>query len=342
MNSLLRSKGNTALEPFAEGQPQKVLNADLDHSLRYFIIFIFLGGGAAAWLSYVLSAFQDSPGAVALLNVGIVGILFLVLTVFQAVLIQSTLFNVILILIEAAVLPTFLYDSFSGWLLIGGALFAAAWLLGYSRAKTFVNDAVKINFWHYSMMMLTGTITAIALFMACLYVGLYQRSGGISFNAYRFVVNGALPGFQMVVPNFNPETNVNTALEEYVRGLVEKQPGFSELPATQQRAVVKETTSGLRGKLAEFTKSSVKPGDTILGYTFQWLSDLIKNAEAHGLGGVVVASIFAVLFFGIKSVMFILKWPVLVVAFLLYLLLQSIGIVTIGAEMRQKEVIVVK
>jgi ABC-type multidrug transport system permease subunit len=72
------------------------------------------------------------------------------------------------------------------------------------------------------------------------------------------------------------------------------------------------------------------------------VSDGIRALQQKGLGAFVVVGIFLLIFLSIKGVMFFVQWPVLIFAFMLYLLLQAIGIISIGAEMRQKEVIIVK
>ncbi len=339
-SSLLRDKGGSPLQAFSE--PQKVVNSDLDHSLRYFVIFIFLGGGAALWVSSVLAQFSALPAPSNFWNVGLVAILLLIVMIFQAVLIQSAQFNFVLILLEGIALPAFFYSHFSAWFAIGTGLFVIASLLGFSRARTMIGGALKVNFWSYSTMMMTAAIAALALFLSSLYVGLYQQQGGISYNAYKFVVVSATPGLEYVTPNFNPDTKVDTFLDTTIKGYFDKQEEFNKMPSSSQKAVVAEASVGLLDQITAFTKVVLKPGDTVVSYTFRWVSDGIKTMQEKGLGALVVVGIFFLIFFGIKGVMFFAKWPVIIFCFMLYLLLQAVGLISIGAEMRQKEVIIVK
>ena len=345
-NSLLKDKGGAPVELFT--QPEKteeekrIVNAEYDHSLRYFLIFMVLGVGTAAWISYLLTAFHTLPSPSSLVNVGLVAILMLVVTLFQAVLIQSPQFNFILVVLEVIALPVFFYQNFSAWFLLAMVTFVISWLLGFARARAILNDAVRISFWRYSTVMIAAAITAFALFLAFFYVGLYQKSGGITFTAYKFVVGGAAPGLQYVAPNFSPDTKVDAFLNGTIRDYFEDQPEFSNLPSSTKESAVKEAETGVQARIVAFTKQVLKPGDTVASYTFRWASDGIRALQERGLGAFVVIGIFLIIYFAIRSVMFFVKWPVLLFAYMLYLLLQAVGIISITSETRQKEIIIVK
>lgn len=341
LNSLLKDKGASSLEAFTPEQP-KVINADLDHSLRYFLIFIALGGAAAVWLSKMLLNFQSAPGLPAVVNVLLALVVLLLVMVFQSVMIQSTQFNIMLAAIEGLAVPAFFYAAFSPWFAVGTALFMVVWLVGFSRARALINNAMKVNFWHYSVVMITLSITGLAVLFSCLYLGVYQRNGGITFNAYKFIVDGATPGLQYITPNFNPETSVDSFLEGTIRTYLQKQEGFSQLPGDTQQVVIQETSANLLDRLQVTTSVGVKQDETIINYTFRWINDVINTLQQQGYGIVVVGSLFLIIFLSIKSIMFFVKWPVLFISFMIYLLLQAVGVISVGAEMRQKEVIVVK
>jgi hypothetical protein len=342
LSSLLREKGNSVINTFSDTSQHQVVSSELDHSLRYFCIFLILGGGAAVWISYVLSKFNALPAPATMLNVGLVSVVLLIIMVFQAMMIRSAQFNFLLVVFEGALLPVFFYSTFSAWVAIGSGLFIIAWLFGYSRARMMVSNVMRVSFWHYSTLMITTTITALALFLSSLYVGLYYQQGGITFNAYKFVVGGATPGLQYVTPNFNPETKVDSFLNSTIKDYFVKQSDFNKLPATNQQMVVQEASTGVIQQLSSFTKVILKPGESIVSYTFRWVTGLISAAQANGFGSLVVVGMFMLMYFALKGVMFFVKWPVLVVCFALYLLLQAVGVISIGAEMRQKEVIIVK
>jgi hypothetical protein len=203
-----------------------------------------------------------------------------------------------------------------------------------------INVALKVNFWHYSSALITASIGALAIFLACFYVGLYQRAGGLSFTAYKLVTSAV--GFEYVVPNFNPETKVDSFFEELVKSKVNAMPEFQKLEPAMQDSTIKDAAKGIEGNVTAFTKLSVEPGETFLQYTYRVVIGLLNDAQQQGYGFLVISGLILSIFLTIKGLMFFVKWPVLFLAFILYILLQAIGIISIGAEMRQKEVIVVK
>ena len=344
-NSLLKNKGGAPVELFEKPQTpeeQKIVNAEFDHSLRYFLIFIVFGGSVATWISFLLTALHTLPTPAGLVNVGLASILLMIAILFQAVLIQSPQLNFILIIVEAVALLAFFYSTFSAWFLIGIVAFIVTWAVGFARARLALSEMLRISFWNYGTLMITVTITAYAVLLSCFYVGLYQQEGGITFTAYKFVVSGAAPGLQYVAPNFNPETKVDSFLNGTIRNYFADQDTFNNLPDTAKDSTLQQATVGVQSKLVDFTKQILKPGDTIASYTFRWVSDGIRTLQERGLGAFVVIGIFLLIYFAIKSVMFFVKWPVLLFSFMLYLLLQAVGIVSLSSETRQKEIIIVK
>ena len=344
-NSLLKNKGGAPVELFEKPQTpeeQKIVNAEFDHSLRYFIIFIVFGGSVAIWISFLLTALHTLPTPAGLVNVGLASILLMMAILFQTILIQSPQLNFILIIIEALALLAFFYSTFSAWFLLGSVAFVITWAIGFARARAALSEMLRISFWNYGTLMITTTITAFALFLSCFYVGLYQQQGGITFTAYKFVVSGAAPGLQYVAPNFNPETKVNSFLDGTIRDYFADQDNFNSLPETIKDSTVQQATTGAQARIVEFTKQILKPGDTIASYTFRWVSGGIKTLQERGLGAFVVIGIFLLIYFAIKGLMFFIKWPVLLFSFMLYLLLQAVGIVSLSSETRQKEIIIVK
>jgi len=339
LNSLLQDKGVNRQGSFSP-EKQNVLNSELDHSLRYFLVFIFLGGIASIWFSYVMLLFRFSPSTLSLINLGIVGTIFLLVMIFQSVLIRSMQFNFFLVLIEAVALPAFSYNEFTPWQVVATVAFVAVWWLGYSRAQVMINAVVKINFWHYSAMLTSASISALAIFLACFYVGVYQQSGGLSFPAYKLVTSAV--GIDYAVPNFNPETDVGVFFESIIKSKVEALPEFQKLSPGDQRSVVQDSTGAILQNFTSLTKTAISPGESILEYTFRVVKEFLNRAEQQNYGYIVIIGIIISIFLFIKGVMFFVKWPVIFISFIIYILLQAIGIITIGAEMRQKEVIVVK
>ncbi len=342
ISPLLRDKGSNSLSDRVERGMPSMPQSGVDHSLRYFFIFLILGGASAVWVSYGLSLFNAMPDGARLTTLAAIGMVFLLMLIFQAVLIHSRILNVVLVVLEAALLPAFFYQSFTAWVGIASVVFVLGWASGFSRSRAHLDNALRIHFWHYGTSIMTAAITALALFLAVLYVGLYQREGGITFNAYKFVVSSATPGVQYVAPNFSPETKVSSFIEGTITKYLQQQGEFTAMPVPKQKVAAQEVGNGVLDRITGITKLALKPGESVIAYTFRWVTQGIEALEQRGLGVVVVGGIFLTLYFGIRGAMFFLRWPLLGIAMIMYLLLQATRIITIGAETRQKEVIVVK
>jgi len=341
LNSLLRDKGGAPVGAFQPERPQ-VIDTESDHSLKYFFIFLFLGGGCAIWTSYQVLAFNLDPTSVRLLNVGVVLMIFLALSALQLVMIASSQLNLLLIMLETATVLSLFYIPFSGWFLIGGALCVAFWFFSFRHARNLLTDGMQIRLWPSASILLSGMITGLAFLLASLYVGLYQQAGGITLESYKFIVSGASPGLEYVVPNFNPDTNVDALLTGAVSNYIKKATDSGKLPAGLPDSVVRDSVSGLKEKLVGLTGLSIDPGESFIDYSFRYVTTGLKELQNKGLGWLVIGSILVVIFFSIKGVLFLLKWPVLICVLLIYQLLKSINVVSVGVEMRQKEVIIVK
>ena len=135
---------------------------------------------------------------------------------------------------------------------------------------------------------------------------------------------------------------MDSFLDEAIAGYFTKQKEFTQLSAPAREQALRETTAGIRTQLTELTKVDLVPSETVASYSFRWLSETLQSLQEKGYGGLVLLTLFLIVYFGLKGLLFFMKWPVLIVAFLLYLLLQATGIISIAAEMRQKEVLVLK
>lgn len=342
INPLLRRAQNLGSE--VKGPESQSNQAEVDHSTRYLVIFSLLAGATGVFFSYALSAFHRAPSGSTILMVTGSIVALLVILIFQCAMVQHVRFAVPLLLVQGLTFFSFLMSSFSGWYIAAYLLYSLAVLLGYHMAYKILNEAVTVDFMHYANVMMRGGITALALFLASLYVGLYHQAGGISFTAYKFVLSGTMPGLEYIGPNFTPDTKVNTLIGEAVTNYFKKERGgvFTTLSETAQKQLIAQATPGVLDQIKNFTSQAVKPTDTLVGYTFDWLTNFLKSLEARGLGWLVIVVLFLLIFFGIKSVMFIVRWPIAFFIFMLYGLLKSIGIFKVTIEPRPREVLIVQ
>lgn len=297
MNSLLQNRGESILRG-VESDP--VLKAEVDSTLKYFLLFLVLGFSSALAFSYFFSRFNTLPSGELMLQTSVIGAVFLIILVFQTFFIQSFYFNLVLVLMHTGALLGFYFQPFSAWFLIAGLAFIMCWAFAFYSGRQELAMHLKFNFWRYSTITLVKLISGIALLLAFAYAGFYTRSGAVSYQAYKFTVSG-IPGVEYIAPNFVPNT------------------------------------SGLTKELQENVPMA---NENMLDYTYRLAIQGINYLQAHGLGFLVVVAIVVLIFFSTKGVMFFIQWPLLVICLLIYYGLLAGGVITIETETRQKEVVV--
>lgn len=334
MNSLLQNKGETVIASTPE-----IARAHVDSTLKYFLIFLVLGFGSSIGFSYLLALFSVEPSGIALLKAAGAGCGFLIVALFQSFFIRSFYFNLILAVIDTAGLFGFFFRPFSMWFIIAGLAFIFFWAIGFNQAKTQLNSAMKVSFWRYSSTLLTSSITGLALLVALLYAGLYQRSGQISYQSFRFVVGST--GLEYAVPNFSPDTSIDAFFRSYAQQALLNDPRFSSLSQAEKDRMAQTIGNSLADQAGEATTVSVNKGESIGEYGYRLIQAGLKSMQDRGLGALAIGAILAIIFFAIKGVMFFIKWPLLLIAMFIYFMLLAIGAISIESEQRQKEVVVI-
>ena len=317
-----------------------VLRAEVDSTLKYFLIFLLLGFGSGLYFSYLLAVFGSAPSAGALIAAGAMCCAFLLIVVFQSFFIQSLYFNLILLFLETFGVFGYFYRPFSIWYIGAGLLFILCHAWGLNVAKREMNSTLKIHFWRYSSKVLTGLITGISFLGALLYIGVYQTAGGVSYEAYRFSTSG-ITGIEYVVPNFSLTTKTDTLFAQYAQQALKNDAQYNVLSKTEQDKVAAQAGAALKKQAESLTSLKIASDTSLLDYGYQLLKNFIKKLEDGGLGSLVLAAMIAIIFFSIKGVMFFLRWPLLIAASVLYFLMLSVGIISIQTEQRQKEVAVI-
>lgn len=341
MNPLLSNRGFTPAENNKTVSSQ-VVRIGSDSTLKYFIAFLVVGTGLSVWLSYLFIGFNTLPTLKLFLVVQAVSLLLAVIMLFQTVLVQSRQFSYILIAAELLGLLTFFYYRFSFWFFLALLGFFLLWLQGFLRARGTLDGSIKVHFWRYGMVFLTSILSAFAMFWALFYAGLFYQSGGISLPAYTFVMTAANAGVEYAVPNFNPQARVDVFLYNLVSDELKNDPSFTNAPEAVKEQTLLSAAELVQQKIEAFTSLTIKPDETVVEYTYRLVLNGIKSLQERGLGAVLVLGILAFIFFTIKGAMFVIKWPLMVIVFLIYLLLQSVGVISIAAEMRQKELLSIK
>ncbi len=343
MNELLKNS-SLHITSLSERAPEAaVTSSGAQSSLKYFLIFVALGVGMAIFLSHSLFTFSATPTLASLLLVVIVAAGLLVVVVFHSLLIQSWRYSIVLGLAEAAALLTFFYGSLHSWFVAAAGAFFVFWLIGYGRGRKDISERLTFNVKRYGLIILSSAAIGLALFLALLYGGMYERSRTISYPAYEVVVKATVaPAVLPFVPGFTLSMSVDETLQAFVRNQLGNEPDFGLLTPAQKEEAIKQVAFELRNKIVQFTGTPVTAKESIGSYSHRLSTAWLASSEQRNLGAIILLAIVSTIFFTVRLALFIVKWPILLVSMLLYYMLRSLKVVSIESDTRQKEVLIIK
>ena len=318
-----------------------ISTTDVDWSLKHFFILLVLGISAAVWFGTALKNFNALPVSGALITVSISAIALFLVAVFQIFLIKSFSLNLVVAAAEAVAIGLMIPGGFSRLGATGLLLFVGSLLLAYHRGRQELTDHLKINFHRFGAIVIRTVASGLAIFLALLYAGLYQTTKGISYDAFRFITSGTMPVVRSFVPGFSPEMAATGFFKTFAASQVNKMPQVAKLSEAEKQEVFEEFGSQLKTRFEELTKTMVASGESALSYFYRVANQYLGNF-ADGLAFVPMVVIGLIIFFIIRGVMFFVKWPVAWISYLVYRLLLVIGVIYLGVEPRNKEIIMVK
>lgn len=318
-----------------------ITQTDVDWSLKHFFILLFVGAGLGVLSSYFISAFNAAPSFGTLLTATIGLSALLTVTVFQSLLLKSFQLFLWVTLAEVTGLLAFFYTALTPWVVFGAIALVGYCISGFLRGRLDLTDHLTIHFGRFSKIIMGSQIAGLALFLAFFYVGIY-RTNGISFPAFQFVTAGSAPILERFVPDYTSEVQVDRFFSEFARQQLKSNPQFVLLLAADQEQVVAQTGYQLRSQIVQATKTTVQPAETFEHYMYRVL---LHYSEAFGSQQLQILPIFIILlliYSVIRGVMFLFKWPIIFVSYLVYRLLLSTRFVYVTTEPRSKEIIMTK
>jgi hypothetical protein len=318
-----------------------VTETDVDWSLKHFFVLLILGAGTAIFSSYLLAGFNAAPALGTLVAAAVGLCTLLIIFVFQSLLLKSFQLFLWVTLAESAGLLVFLYHAFTPWAIFGILMFAGYVITGFMRGRLDLTDHLRVHFGRFSRLIMQGAIGGLAIFFAFFYVGVYRNSG-VSFETFHFVTAGSAPVLSRFVPEYKPDMSVNLFFEEFARAQLINNPQFVLLTRADQEAVVAQTGFTLRNQIAQATKTPVAPQETFEQYFYRVSTSYLDTMNAQGLSLLPIMLMLLIIYFVIRGVMFFLKWPVILVSYLIYRLLFAIKVVYITTEPRSKEIIMTR
>lgn len=342
---------NPLISVYKKSRQERIESGDLatDGAVRfprlrflYECIFGVVGVIAALLVAHAADLFVEklSPGAAAFL-VSMVATLAIVM-LFQSIFLREKKIQRALVIVEIALILSRFIDQFSLWFLSGIILFIVITLLGMSFAKRSLDDSFRVHFVGYAYRFLSAFFNGFTLFVACATVGLYQNAGGISERALALLYRGSAPLIEATfgIP-LAETTTVSGALSSYVGAQLTHLPDFAVLTPTQRAAHIAGAVVQVQSQIASRTGVKPQAQETVLAYVYRLLDAGLSKIRGGEFGWSALLSLFVLGALLVKSLLFILKFPTLLVALVLYRICLWTKVLRISVETRDKEVLFV-
>lgn len=304
------------------------------------IIFVVLGLGFAGLASYFLSRFNSAPGTSTGLVAGVFLMLFLVAASFQALAIKEPKWSIPLAFFETIVFLAPLFSQLKGWAYFGALIFFIALTFSFARAWADADDHLKFNFRRFSKVSVTFAATGLAIFLAFFYAGVYQTEG-VSFMAFKFITAGTTPIIGRFVPGFTENMSADEFFKVFVKSQAGSRPGLAMVPASVKEQAISQLAVGLKNQTVAVTKTAPTADESFIHYLYRVVNHYLSELNKGYLKIFAIFGIALIIFFILQTILFLLKWPVLFLAYLIYRLLLGLGVIYLTREPCERETIVV-
>lgn len=321
---------------------QIVSEAEVDRSLVKIILIGVLTVAASFGFAYFFNLslamlqFRFLPLAILLV------IILLVLAILSNFYIKSfAKLTTIVFLSGVAVLAVF-YPDFPLLVIIGSVVFFIIFLSAYRRGSRMISNSLRIRFFLIASSILPRAVTALLLFAALVFFHHYFNIDTDRFNdSFNKIFISSLaaasePAVKIALPGFSAH---NTS-DEVLQAVLKKQignlvPDFARyLPAVQER-IFNETFVDFKKNIEQ----QIGPIEGSKPFT-ETLHNLIKSYldELSGNEKLVFAIAFTfVLFLIIKSIFAIFYWLIKLIAFILFKASIVAGFAYVSLENRSRE-----
>ncbi len=278
-------------------------------------------------------------------------VIFIVLTILEAVFIKDSGLLTVLVFIQSALfIPVFIgsLDKFNIILICFAALFLFTFW-GTKRAHLRNRESLSVNFFSVAHGLVPKMVSGIFIFIIVLsyfnYVTLGKFDENMGRRVYDKAANFLEPLLQAWVPEGSLDTEISVFLKEAAEtqlqrskiALLGEDINIDELSDAQREELINQAILQLEEKIEGIT-GELEPDMTVRNFVYNLIKekiDAIPTAVKKPLAGVNMA----IVFFVAKGISFILYPIVEFLAFIIYQILLITGFAYIGLETKQKETV---
>ncbi|MFA5870586.1 MAG: hypothetical protein WC842_01695 [Candidatus Paceibacterota bacterium] len=281
---------------------------------------------------------------------------FLVINILLSFFVKHFLITFGIIFAETFVPIVFFTSQFSKpnieILIIGFILFFVFTLLGVGRGVNRFRNSIKMKFFEITKVITPKLVTGILILASILFYGEYFLWGSVNESMARTVFDQTLRSTESIAhlwySDISGDQTVNAFFESIITTQLKKTPqviidgvpvnmrdGLKELTPEMQKKIMGALSDGLRKKAEEAVGTlnpNAKVSDVLFQYIKDWIATLSSNMKLiFGIGVTVL------LFFSVKSLMFLLYWLINLIAFLVFKLLIVANFAVPGYETRTRD-----
>ncbi|PIT92398.1 MAG: hypothetical protein COU08_02740 [Candidatus Harrisonbacteria bacterium CG10_big_fil_rev_8_21_14_0_10_42_17] len=307
---------------------------EVDRSRFKIIVIGIVAFIAALGFGYQLSKIPTHLTGGVIVSAVLTGMIWLVFVLLQTFLVKSPTIGAQLLATQALAVLLPSYKALSLLISAAGIILFVFMYVGFLRGRSNILNFIKIKFFKISAHTISLFVTGIAIFVAMYFVNSVDISElPFSQKTFDSVLDTVTPLIRRAVPEFAPDVTVYEVLESIA---------ISELPENVPPETVQSGVNQLKGGFEKKYGIVLNENDTVRNSLYENLIVKIQSLESTQARTIALAAIGLIVFLSIKGFAFFISWIIILIAYIVFKILQTTNFFYIGLEDRQKESIVVK
>ena len=322
--------------------------AEADKAIAKIVIFAIIGTAFSFLFGYFLRLFIFEGQSDFLLFSFLAGLGFLIFFLLNVFFIKNLWLVNLTIFLGALAFSASFYDQLSKTFGIGVLISFLILLLANHAGRQELENMLKIKFWRVSKKIVPKAITALAVFVGIVYVGvadfnIERKDFFISQTTFEKIISpiANIGIIQKFLPGFDLSLPTEKLIENLAASQIEQNPELKLLPESVKNQLIDQSVRELENKISEFTAtpldSKAKASDALYEIIMKKFGNLPTNIKS--IAPMIVA---ALIFLTIVGLSLPIRLMVTVLTFLIYEIFLALGFSTIIMEGKSREIIILK
>lgn len=322
--------------------------AEADKAIAKIVIFAIIGTAFSFLFGYFLRLFILEGQSDFLLFSFLAGLGFLIFFLLNVFFIKNLWLVNLTIFLGVLAFSASFYDQLSKTFGIGVLISFLILLLANHAGRQELENMLKIKFWRVSKKTVPKAITALAVFVGIVYVGvadfnIERKDFFISQTTFEKIISpiakvGIIQGF---ISGFDLSLPTEQLIRNLAAGQMEGNQELSLLPETVKNQLIDESVKELENKISEFTGSPLDPKAKVSGALYEIMVKKFGNLPTN-IKSIAPMIVAVLIFLTIVGLSLPIRLMVTVLTFLIYEIFLALGFSTIITEGKSREIIILK